>query len=486
MPGTNGNQMVCSRIVDGARRDVGESRFDRYFGCTRLELVSGSLRVAVPNEMYAKWLIGKFGDNLLQVARRETGDASLQLDWTVDPAMPESGKASKRSAIPEPHPIESRRAPRPEARSSEKPAPPQRYSLDDYVVGEGNRLAFVMLSRLADLNSAPPAKLLFLHGECGVGKTHLLSALASTVRAAASHPKVRYLTGEDFTNEYIAAVRGGRIEEFRASFRRLDLLCIDDVHFIAGKSGTQQEFLHTFDALDMNGSRVALASDAGPREIANLHERLVSRCLSGMVVEIRPPDPSMRRAIVERFARNRGLLLEPTAVEALVTGCPGSVRDLEGVVTRIAALAAMMPEACGPGGRITPQLIRRAMGQGSSETAIRRPVRVPVIADIVCRTLGVELEDIRRRKRHRRVVLARALVAYLARQMTTHSYPEIAAALGCGSHSTMIDGHERMRLMIERGESCDGDAPGSMMNAHDLCERIKRLVLNTSPPIHGM
>ncbi len=477
---------MCGRIVEGARQDVGESRFDRYFGCTRLELAVGMLRVAVPNEMYAKWLIGKFGDSLLKVARRETGDADLRLDWTVDASIPEGGKATRRSTVPESPSIEEQRPPRAASKASEQRPAVRRYSLDGYVVGEGNRLAFAMVSRLGDLAAAPPAKVLFLHGECGVGKTHLLSALASLVKSGDTNPRVRYLTGEDFTNEYIAAIRGGRIEEFRASFRRLDLLCIDDVHFLAGKAGTQQEFLHTFDALDMSGSRVALASDAGPRGIVNFHERLVSRCLSGMVVEIRPPDEAMRRKIIEQLSLTRGLTLDAAAVDALASGCPGSVRDVEGVVTQLAALASMMPEGCGLGGRVTPELVRRALGQGASSSVLRRPVRVPVIADIVCRTLGVDLEDIRRRKRHRRVVLARALVAYLARQMTTQSYPEIAAALGCGSHSTMIDGFERMRRMIERGESCDGDSPGSMMSARELCERIKRLVLNTSPPITGM
>jgi chromosomal replication initiator protein len=487
VPFTIGDRSVCGRIVDGTRQDVGQARFDRYFGCTRLELATGMLRVAVPSEMYAKWLSGRFGESLLRVARRETGDQELRLDWLVDVSMPEGGLAEKKSVSPEVAVVRERPRAVATPRPSSNKSVTNRYTLDDYVVGDGNRLAFAMVMRLSDMSAAPPAKLLFIHGDCGVGKTHLLSALASAAGAAGTGRRVRYITGEDFTNEYIAAVRGGRIEEFRASYRRLDLLCIDDIHFLAGKSSTQQEFLHTFDALDMSGARVALASDVSPRRIANFHERLASRCLSGMVVEIRPPDEATRRTIVERLARSRGLMLDSAAVDALASGCAGSTRDAEGVVTRLAALASVMPDALGPGGQVTPMLVRRALSDGSAASStIRRPVRVPMIADIVCRTLGVDLEDIRRRKRHRRIVLARAMIAYLAKQLTTHSYPEIAQAIGCGSHSTMIDGAKRMKQMVESGESCDGEAPGSMMSARDLCDRLRRLIMNMSPPMHGL
>lgn len=464
---------LCGRIVDRAREQAGAARFDRSFGCVRLELGAGVLRVCVPNEMYSKWLSGRFGEILRSVARSETGNESLTLDWSVDPALSPPADAVIHATAPE-------------ARSGPptKDSMP-RFELDDFVVGESNRLGHAMVTRMADPSVAPPAKILFLHGECGVGKTHLLCGLAARYRGARGGGRVRYLTGEDFTNEYIAAVRNSKIEEFRAALRRVELLCIDDVHFIAGKPGTQQEFLHTFNALDMGGSRVALASDAGPREIANFNDRLVSRCLSGMVVEMRPPDDATRRQIVSRSAAARGLVLDRAATDALVAGCVGSVRDVEGVLARLQAIATIMPDARNPDRSIGAALVRRALADGSSPR-IRRPVRVAVIADIVCRSLGVDVEDIRRRKRHRRVVLARSLVAYLARRLTTQSYPEIAQAVGCGSHSTMIDGCERVRVMIEKGESCDGEALGSSVSARDLCDRLQRMVLNTSPPLAGL
>jgi chromosomal replication initiator protein len=470
-------ESLCGRIVERAREHAGTARFDRAVACVRLEVTGGSLLVRLPNETYAKWFSGRFGETLLRAARDETRDSGLALEWRIDEDAP--GAAGAAAAPPAAAP------PAPDAASGRRtmrPAAARRFDLDGFVIGEGNRLAHAMVTRLSDPVAAPPAKILFLHGECGVGKTHLLRGLAGRYGAARGAERVRYLTGEDFTNEYIASLRIGKIEAFRTVLRRVELLCIDDVHFIAGKTGTQQEFLHTFDALDMSGARVALASDAEPREIAHFNDRLVSRCLSGMVVEIRPPDEATRREIIARSAAGRGLVLDRSAAGALAAGCAGSVRDVEGVLARLQALASVMPDALNPDGSIGAGLARRALGDGSAPR-IRKPIRVAMIADIVCRSLGVDLEDIRRRKRHRRVVLARSLVAYLARQLTTQSYPEIAQALGCGSHSTMIDGCSRVRQMVERDESCDGEVLGSSVNARDLCDRLKRMVMNTSPPL---
>lgn len=496
MPKPVADAVLCNRIIQRIAHTPGQEHCDRYFACARLEIRAHALNVAVPSEMYAKWLNQRFGELLLSAARAETGDAQMSILWSVDPladAAPSQGAAAQ-APVPAAAPGEAsvrREAARPRAiaglhAQAEQRRSTPRYSLDDLIVGDSNRLAHAMAKRLAHPESEPPAKLLFIHGGCGIGKTHMLSGLAALYLKQAPAARVRYLTGEDFTNDYISAMRGGRVDEFRAALRRLDLLCIDDVHFLAGKDATQREFLHTFDALDLGGARVALASDASPQEIANFTPRLVSRCLSGMVVEIAPPDRLMRRLIARRFALSKGMLLDDSALDAIADGPATSARDLEGVIHRIQALAEVMPDAIDADRSVSHIAVRKALGDAAPAPRIRKPIKLSNIADIVCRTLGVELEDIRKRKRHRRVVLARSLIAYLAKELTTHSYPEIAEAIGCGSHSTMIEGQARIETLIKTDGSCDGDPQGTQVNTRELVEKLKRLIMNTNPPLSGL
>ena len=172
--------------------------------------------------------------------------------------------------------------------------------------------------------------MVFIHGECGVGKTHLLQAACQRHLDLNPSHAVRYTTGEQFTNEFLAAMRAAALDEFRARIRKLDLLAIDDIHFLASKTATQSEFLHTLDAIDFSGARVLLASDEHPRLIKRFSQSLVSRFLSGMVVRIDAPDRSTRLSLIRRLAATRSLPLSPAAEEMIVSRCMGSVRELEG------------------------------------------------------------------------------------------------------------------------------------------------------------
>lgn len=486
---------VCDRIMDRTRRGVGEERFDSWFGCVRLELEGKTLRARVPNSAYGKWLIGRFSQSLLEAAKQETGDSGLTMDWCVDaaaeatvpsaPAMSSEASGVNRTAA------QHSAGKQPKARQREVVF---KHGLDDFVVGESNRLAHAMVTRMADPAATPPSNLLFIHGECGVGKTHLLRGLEERYRITAGKGRTRYLTSEEFANEYISALRSGGMDAFRTSMRRLELLCIDDIHFLAAKPETQKEFLHTFNSLDLGNARVAMVSDAPPREIARLDSKLVSRCMSGMVVEIRPPDLTTKRRIIERLAQAGGVVLDPAALETLVSEGGASIRDCAGILKRVMALADVLPEALLPGGVVTPSFVRRAIESGGASggsggcgvARVKRPIRLSAIVDVVSRTLGVAIEDIRGRRRHRRIVQARSLIAYLSRELTTQSYPEIAQAVGCGSHSTMIDGYNRFKALVESQGMCEGEVAGSLVIARDLCDRLKRMIESTARPVRSL
>lgn len=348
----------------------------------------------------------------------------------------------------------------------------RRYRLDAFIEGASNRLALGAARDFAAQDGPTTLSPLFIHSSWGLGKTHLLQGIAHSVLERRPGARVRYTTGELFTNEFIAAVRGNALDAFRKSLRSLDLLCVDDVHFLASKAKTQSELLHTFDAIATSGARLVFASDGHPREIAELSEALVSRLMAGMVVRIDPPDEALRLALVRTLAERRGLALDDAAAQILadrVARFPsgrgdaaargGSVRDIEGLLTQVEAVARLLPELCPTPGRIGSTLVHRALGLAvtADETtaeplAPRRPIHVDTIASEVCAYLRVDLTEMMGRGRHKRVVLARSMTAYLSRRLTTLSYPEIARAMRRPNHSTIITAHNRMHAQLRAGD----------------------------------
>lgn len=494
MEQASAKRSICDRIADRLAALVGRTRFDRYFqDGARLRMEPERLAVSAPSAFYASWLEKGFGPALEQAARAETGNDGLVVVWLAEPEL-FACEASDRGVEAEADlPVDTRTA-RQDRAPSAVSVPAQgaqpastgrgssrsrradavlRHSLKDFVVGPSNRMAYEAADRLATAQEEPGFTSLFLHGSCGVGKTHLLQGLAARYLELRPGAQVRYVTGEVFTNEYISAVRAGKIDAFRAGLRRLDLLCLDDVHFLSNKTATQAEFLHTFDALELSGSRVAMASDEHPKEIAAFSQRLVSRCLSGMVVRVDLPDAATRAAIVRRMASLRGLRLSEAAEQAVVSQCAGSVRDLAGAVARVEALSRIAPDSS-RGGEVGTVVVHRALGitAGAFSGLPGRPVSAMEILELVCGALGVDPSEALGRGRHKRVVLARSVAMHLARELTTLSYPEIATALSRPNHSTVITACQRVRKQIEQGETCDVGDMGQVTIA-DLCARLR-------------
>lgn len=488
-------------IADHLESVIGPVRYERYFRkAVRLELTQGRLLARVPTRFYAAWLERTFGDSLREAVRRGSGADLPSIEWQVDAEQPAPATTlgdapaeavttapveADQSAVDRGRWAQDRRgasARRAPSTGAALGSSGRRYDLDEFVVGDSNRLAHSAAVRAAMDPDAAGFGTLFFHGACGVGKTHLLQGIVRRAVGLRPSTRVRYTTGEQFTNEFIAAVRDRRLDAFRASMRRLELLCIDDVHFLGGKSATQSEFLHTFDALDLGHARVVLASDEHPRRLASFSERLISRCLSGMVVGVGLPDTSTRRQVAERLAASRGLSLEPDAALLLAGPAGWSIRDIEGGVARVEALWRLLPELREQDSgqsRVPPSLVGRALESGTSRRA-SRPIKLALIVEVVAQHVGVDVSDLLGRGRHQRVVLARSMAAYLARELTTHSFPEIAAALNRPNHSTVVTAYQRVRGQIERGEPCPGDGPEARISAGELCERLRAAVTGAS------
>jgi chromosomal replication initiator protein len=321
-------------------------------------------------------------------------------------------------------------------------------SFDEFVVGSCNRLAWSAAKQL--LQDGTTISPLFVHGACGVGKTHLLQAICK--EAAKTAPgRVRFVTAEQFTNEFIASSRAGDFQRFRNRYRKLDLLAIDDIHFVASKTKTQDELLHTLDSAGLRGARLALASDEDPQRIRRLNRALANRFVAGMVVEIGRPDRDTRHTIIERLLSNRGISMTPAAIERLSSQAVGSVREVEGAVTRItAAVQFLATEHKNIVGIDDVERVLRATPPTS------HPIRMKDVVAITCKRLGVSVEDFLGNTRSTRVVFARSLAAYLGRSLTPLSFPELASALGRKNHSTVHAASRRIEKRLERTSNTEG------------------------------
>ncbi len=425
------------RLNERLNDSLGESKYRLWFAQARVDCDcdANRVRVTAPSRFVANWIDDHYRSDLRRIAEQELGGSvAIEIDAPqVDP----SPQPTVRPSQPEP----AAPKPTPEPRRPDARAQRLRYSLDDYVVGPSNRLAHTAALQLAgDGDAFNP---LFVHGGCGVGKTHLLQGLCR--RYAALHPdkRWRFTTAEQFTNEYINAVRSNALPAFRAQVRRLDLLVVDDVHFFENKNSTQAEFLHTFDSIDLHGAKVALASDSHPKHIRQFSEALVSRCMSGMVVQIDPPDPTTRRLLVEAIAARKGLNLHESVVPLIAERSHGSVREIEGMLTTLKALAALESGDHAESATIGHVLVDRLLG-ASGTVRPARPIRFASILDAICDEMMVDKSTVLSNDRHRQIVLARSLVVHLARELTTLSFPEIARQLARPNHSTVVTAHQRI------------------------------------------
>ena len=459
---------ITATLCERVQQAIGPHRFGLWFDNGAAINVGGDeVEIRASNSYVADWIIRNFRGILEETARELIGPATsvriaVAAEATPEPAAsdlrhPNAGGAARgarqanlddESRVPAAHSGPSRGS----RSASEGVEPAARgrgirqqslRRLDDFVVGDSNRIAFAASEQFGSGN-VDAAAILFIHGECGVGKTHLLQGLCRRRLERAPRSVVRYVTAEQFTNEYIASVRTGTLDEFRKRLRRVDLLAIDDIHFFANKTATQAEFLHTIDAIDLSGARVALVSDEHPRHIRRFSQSLVSRFLSGMVVKVERPDRATRVALVRRLAADRGLDLTTAAEDAVAGRCAGSIREVEGAITRLGA----MVELDGVRGQIGPGTVERLLGEEATRATGSQPIRLGRIVEAVCERLHVTREDLLGSGRHARTVVARGMVAHLARELTTHSYPEIARALGRDTHSAVHTAAKRLGAMV--------------------------------------
>jgi chromosomal replication initiator protein len=437
-------------------------------------LKQDGLEIAVPNDFISEW-IGRNFSQPIQDAANEVLGCGLAVHYSVLPQLfsaahrPGNGrngnghgasvdKEHRADDAPDVLPAPVLPAPRqtpplpPLLRRVPDGSPAQsgistprrlRHDLDNFVVGPGSQLAYnaaVYVSEFPGVQYNP----LFIHGACGLGKTHLLQGICK--RFIHHHPAKRwvYLTGEEFTNEFLTGLRHNKLDAFRRKIRDLDLLVLDDVHFLGGKRATQEEFLHTFNAIEALGKQVVMASDHHPKMIEEFGESLINRFVSGMVVRIDPPNHATRMEILRGLMRRVGLQLDDDAISWIARRVTQNVRELEGAVTRINAYVKLT-------GRL-PDLAMVQETLGDLERQMVAPVKPDNILHAVCNYFSIEMRDLMSGCRQRTISLARSTAMYLIRKTAKLSYPEIGMRMGKRNHSTVISACHRIERAIVKNE----------------------------------
>jgi chromosomal replication initiator protein len=325
-------------------------------------------------------------------------------------------------------------------------APPlnENYTFDKFVIGPSNRLAHAAAVAVSE---APGQAYnpLFLHSASGMGKTHLLQATCSRVLERWPRTALAYISCEDFQNQFFSAVQAGGLDTFRSRFRYVQLLVVDDIHFLANRERTQEEFFHTFNTLYNAQRQIILSSDCPPREIPQIQERLVSRFKWGLVAEIEPPGFETRLEILRLKLRMRNFDLPRDVMEYLAHKVDTSIRELEGTVLKLVGYARLL------GSPVDLPLAREAVEGPAGRGVHGRPANISDIVDIVADYYGITPSQVQARSRARSVALPRQLCMYLARELTPHSLESIGSFFGGRDHSTVKHACDKINELVDEG-----------------------------------
>ncbi len=325
-----------------------------------------------------------------------------------------------------------------------------RYIFDSFVSGKSNDMAYAAAMNVAKNPTSNKYNPLFFYGGVGLGKTHLMHAIGNYVLDDNSDFKIKYVASETFTNEMIAGIRNEREKEFRDMYRDVDLLLVDDVQFMAGKEGTQEQFFHAFNELHNAGKQIVLTSDKPPKEIKKLEDRLVSRFGMGLMLDITLPDYETRTAILESKIQRDKLKVPPEVVRYISKHIVSNIRELEGALNKVDAYAKLV------GVEINMDIAERSLKDLIDKDG-RQEITVPFIQEVVANYYGITADDITSKKRTATIAYPRQIAMYLSRKMLELSTPKIGELFGGRDHSTIIHGCEKIAKDLETSTKLQTD-----------------------------
>jgi chromosomal replication initiator protein len=417
---------ICGKLKDG----MVPTQYDQFIDRLTIKgIEDGCIKITAPGQFVAGWLNKNLVD---QFATAFSSELGREVGVEVTAQLSQRGAHSAQTVG------------LPEAPASTAPEVPDgrfssRFTFDNFVVGQSNRLAYAGAFAVAE---KPGRKYnpLFIYGDSGLGKTHLLQAIANAIRDSGAATTISYVTSQEFAERFVAALQHGRMESFRKSIRQADVWLLDDVQFIAGKDKTQEELFHSFNQLQHVGKQIVLTSDRPPRDLYGLEDRLRSRFEGGLVADIMPPDTETRTAIVRQKAEAEGVPLSMEVCECIAASVAGNVRALEGALTKIIAHASFEKSD------VTVDLVQKVVETAYPPTAKHKP-HFDRILEAVSTEFDVPRRELVGPSRKAEIAHARHICVYLARKITGDSWKRLGERFGNRDHTSMIHAFQKITLL---------------------------------------
>jgi len=403
--------------------------FNVWFIPTKpLSLENDVLHVEVPNKFFKDWLEEHYSQLVLDTLAA-LADKNIDIVYTINKDKPVwlDNKPSKPLSFSK------------EKTTSINVLNPN-YTFSNFVVGPSNRFAHAASLAVSE-RPAQAYNPLFLYGGVGLGKTHLMQAICHYILTKNPQAKVVYISSEKFTNQLIDAIQKGTTVKFREKYRNVDVLLVDDIHFIAGKQSTQEEFFHTFNALREAHKQIVISSDRPPKEISTLEERLVSRFEGGLITDIQAPDFETRIAILRKKAEKEVINVPDDVTSFIAEKIDSNIRELEGALIRVVAYALLVGEEVTLS--LTQDVLKETLAAGQEKR-----ITIDLIQKRVAEHFDIRISDMKIKKRTQAIAFPRQIAMYLSRELTDNSLPDIGEAFGGKDHTTVLHAYKKISKLV--------------------------------------
>ncbi|MFA5500130.1 MAG: chromosomal replication initiator protein DnaA [Candidatus Omnitrophota bacterium] len=436
----NNDPSTWLRTKEFIKKDINNDQiFNIWFGPIRLvSMGEDSVVLEVQNRLFQEMLLDRYYKLIVASLAKACGkDMKVEFVLKDFPGAPKSQNTNEQQKAPaKPFWPFSRD----KQDAGKEIGLNTRYTFESFVVGPSNRFAHAASTAVCE----SPAKAynpLFIYGGVGLGKTHLMHAIGHRALQRAPKTKILYISSEEFTNQLIASIQNRTTVKFREKYRNVDILLIDDIHFIAGKESTQEEFFHTFNTLYDAHKQIVVSSDRPPKEIQSLEERLVSRFEWGLVTDIQPPDFETRMAILKKKSERDSINLSDDVYYFLAEKVKSNIRELEGALIRVVAYAKLI------GKEITVDMVKDVLKDMIREG--EKKITIDLVQKKICEYFDIKLSDMKVKKRSRGIAYPRQIAMYLSRQLTDYSLPEIGEYFGGRDHTTVMHAYDKVQNDIK-------------------------------------